>query len=264
MTMQNLPQPEVISVQDIPAAVYRAGSGLTVLMLHGWGASAELVWPLASRLVTCGFAPCVVDFPGFGRTPAPVVPWSVSDYAMWTLDLMNALALDKVHLFGHSFGGRITLVLAADHPERFHKVVLANSAGLRPPIPLLVKLRTKLYRSVRHTLEAVGAQALAQDLRSRYNARFGSADYNAATGVMRETFIRVVSEDLRHYAARVQRPTLLFWGDQDTDTPLWMGQMLEKLIPDAALIVHQGAGHYSYLDRLSETAHIIAHFLLNP
>jgi pimeloyl-ACP methyl ester carboxylesterase len=263
MTMQDLPQPEVVSVRNIPAAIYRAGSGPTLLMLHGWGASAELVWPLAARLAACGVAPCAVDLPGFGRTPAPTTSWSVSDYAIWTLHLIDALALDKVHLFGHSFGGRIALVLAADHPERFHKVVLANSAGLRPPIPLSVKLRTQLYRSARRTLEAVGAQALAQNLRSRYNARFGSADYNAATGVMRETFIRVVNEDLRHYAARVQRPTLLFWGDQDTDTPLWMGQKLEALIPDAALIVHQGAGHYSYLDRLSETAHIMAHFLLN-
>jgi pimeloyl-ACP methyl ester carboxylesterase len=77
---------------------------------------------------------------------------------------------------------------------------------------------------------------------------------------MRETFVKVVNEDLLPYAARVQPATLLFWGDQDQDTPLWQGQLLEKTIPDAGLVVWEGAGHYSYLDRLADTVRVIDHF----
>jgi pimeloyl-ACP methyl ester carboxylesterase len=50
------------------------------------------------------------------------------------------------------------------------------------------------------------------------------------------------------------------WGDQDQDTPLWQGQLLEKTIPDAGLVVWEGAGHYSYLDRLPDTVRVIDHF----
>jgi pimeloyl-ACP methyl ester carboxylesterase len=70
----------------------------------------------------------------------------------------------------------------------------------------------------------------------------------------------VVNEDLLPYAARVTVPTLLFWGDQDKDTPLWQGELLEKTIPDAGLIVHKGAGHYSYLDRLADTVRVMDYF----
>ena len=51
--------------------------------------------------------------------------------------------------------------------------------------------------------------------------------------------------------------TILIWGDADQDTPLWMGQKLEQTIPDAALIVHPGAGHYAYLDFPDKTAAIM-------
>jgi len=78
--------------------------------------------------------------------------------------------------------------------------------------------------------------------------------------VMRQTFVKVVNEDLRPFAMRVKCSTLLFWGDQDEDTPLWQGRALEKLIPDAGLIVYKGAGHYSYLERLSETVKTVDYF----
>ena len=81
--------------------------------------------------------------------------------------------------------------------------------------------------------------------------------------MMRETFVKVVNKDLRPYAARISRPTLLFWGDKDEDTPLWQGQELEKLIPDAGLIVYEGAGHYSYLERLNETVKTVDYFFKN-
>ena len=103
-------------------------------------------------------------------------------------------------------------------------------------------------------------QNQADQLRAWYIGRYGSSDYQAATGVMRETFVKVINEDLLPYAERVQPSTLLFWGDQDQDTPLWQGQLLEKTMPDAGLVVWEGAGHYSYLDRLSDTARVIDHF----
>lgn len=235
-------------------------AGPTVVMLHGWGASAKLMLPLAERLAPLGYQVFLPDLPGFGQSTAPSAGWSVSDYANFVLDYLAANKLDQVFLVGHSFGGRIGLVLGADHGTRIRKMALIDSAGVRTPPNLRSSFRLKAYRLVLHTLTGLGLQKQSDRLRSWYSNRYGSADYKAAVGVMRETFVRVVNEDLLPYAARVQPSTLLLWGRQDEDTPLWQGQLLEKTIPDAGLVIWEGAGHYSYLDRLPETVRVIDHF----
>jgi pimeloyl-ACP methyl ester carboxylesterase len=235
----------------------------TILLLHGWGANIKLMQPLGERLSALGYNIYIPDMPGFGESALPTSAWSVPDYAKWVVEYLDAHGLGQVYLFGHSFGGRVGLVLGADYASRFHKLALADSAGVPSKKSSNADLRLSAYKAVRNTLYKVGAKGLADKLRERYNARYASADYQAASGVLRETFVKVVNQDLRPYAARVALPTLLFWGDKDEDTPLWMGQELEKLIPDAALIVYEGAGHYSYLERLYETVKTVDYFFKN-
>lgn len=239
---------------------HSAGSGNPILLLHGWGANIDLMWPLGERLVGLGYCVYALDLPGFGKSDEPPRAWSVFDYATFVLQFMDAFNLETAHLFGHSFGGRLSLILGADHANRIHKIALSNSAGIVQPTPLLPKLRLRLYKGLRDTLYKVGAKALADELRQRYNARYGSSDFNQVSGIMRETFVKVVNQDLLAYAARVQPSTLLFWGDADMDTPLWMGKKLEATIPDAGLIVYDGAGHYTYLERLADVVRVMDHF----
>jgi pimeloyl-ACP methyl ester carboxylesterase len=77
---------------------------------------------------------------------------------------------------------------------------------------------------------------------------------------MRQTFVKVVNQDLRGYLPQITAPTLLVWGDEDKDTPLEHGRIMEKEIPDAGLVVFNGAGHYSYLDKLNDFNVIAAKF----
>lgn len=235
-------------------------SGPPVLMLHGWGANIDLMLPLAQRLATQGYHVFVPDLPGFGQSDPPSKGWSVFDYANFVLNYLDCHKIGQAYLIGHSFGGRLGLILGAEYPERFIKMALIDSAGVRTPPSAQGQLRLKAYRAALKALTAVGLRDQADQLRTWYGNRYGSADYKAAQGVMRETFVKVVNEDLLPYAARVQPSTLLFWGDRDEDTPLWQGQLLEKTIPDAGLVVWEGAGHYSYLDRLADTARVIDHF----
>lgn len=254
---------ETITIEGLAAVHEIIGVGEPVLLLHGWGANRSLVTPLATPLAAAGFRVYAPDLPGFGDSAAPPTAWTVFDYADWVQKYMDHLALERVHLFGHSFGGRLSLILGADATRRVSRIVLANSAGLRPQLPQSVRLRTQVYKGARNTLNSIGLSGVSEQLRQAYNARYGSSDFNALTGVMRQTFVNVINQDLLAYAQRVAAPTLLFWGDQDQETPLWMGQALEKAIPDAALIVHAGAGHYSYLDRLNDTARVMVHFFQN-
>ncbi|NWF71242.1 MAG: alpha/beta hydrolase [Chloroflexi bacterium] len=239
------------------------GEGHPLLMLHGWGADSSLLWPLAERLLPLGYRVYAPDLPGFGSSAPPPAVWSVHEYAAFVLDYMQAHGLDKVYLFGHSFGGRLGLVLGAQQPQRIYKMVLADSAGVRPTASAQAQFRLNVYKTLRDGLRAAGLKRLSEKLRAWYAARYGSADYKAA-GALRETFVRVVNEDLLPYAARVQVSTLLLWGEKDADTPLWQGQTLAKTIPDAGLVVLPGAGHYSYLDALAHTVTVIDYFYKQP
>ncbi|MYD08453.1 MAG: alpha/beta hydrolase [Chloroflexi bacterium] len=252
-----------ISVQGNRIREQVIGAGPPVLMAHGWGASIELLRPLALPLSRQGYQCLMVDLPGFGESDEPATAFSIRDYAAFCIDYMNQRELPSVNYFGHSLGGRIGLILAAEHPDRIETLALSNSAGIREKPALLARMRLQLYNKFRHGLEVIGAEAAAARLRRIYNNRYGSADYQSASPIMRQTLIKVVNEDLLACAARVSAPTILIWGDADQATPLWMGRKLEETIPDAALIVHEGAGHYAYLDFPDKTAAIIDALIRN-
>lgn len=230
-----------------------AGNAPHIVLLHGWGANIGLVKGLAEKLALEGYRVYALDLPGFGDSETPKTAWTVFDYANFAIDYLDYHQLDQIFLFGHSFGGRLGLILAAEHPERIKRMVLANSAGLRPTTPLTTRLRTSIYKSIRDGLTKMGLSTLSDQLRTLYNARYGSTDFNSVNGTMREIFVKVVNQDLLEYASRVTTPTLLLWGDQDEETPLWMGQKLEAVMGDAGLVVFKGSGHYSYLENLPQT-----------
>ena len=230
------------------------GDGAPVLMVHGWGASIKLLEPLALRLSRLGYQCHLFDLPGFGESDEPPEPFSIFAYADFCLAYADHHQLSEIYYFGHSLGGRIGLILGSEHSDRIRKLVLSNSAGVKTEAAFHTRLRLSAYKSLRRSLETVGAESAADSLRGIYGRRFGSDDYQNASPVMRQTLINVVNLDLLDYAKRVSAPTILIWGDEDQETPLWMGQKLEAAIPDAALILHEGAGHYAYLDFPDKTA----------
>jgi pimeloyl-ACP methyl ester carboxylesterase len=233
------------------------GDGPPVLVLHGWGGSIESVRPISAALrdVATTYA---VDLPGFGESDPPPEPWGAGEYAAFIRDLMDALALDAATVVGHSFGGRVGIRLAVDFPERVARLVLVNSAGLRP------RRTAKYYRRVAlaklgKVIARIGGGPGAR-LRARIVQRTASPDYLNA-GPLRPTFVRIVNEDLRNYLPRIAVPTLLIWGDGDQETPLSDGQLMEKLIPDAGLVVFEHAGHYSYVDAAHAFGRVVRHFV---
>jgi pimeloyl-ACP methyl ester carboxylesterase len=115
----------------------------------------------------------------------------------------------------------------------------------------------KLGRAV----AAVGG-APGRRLQERMRARVASRDYLEASEAMRGTFRAVISADLSDRLARIAAPTLLVWGEEDDDTPLWMAKRMEALIPDAGLVVLDGAGHYSYADSPGQFRAVARRFLL--
>lgn len=251
-----------ITINSQKVAHTVVGTGDPVLLLHGWGANLRLLWPLGEQLAEHGFRCYMPDLPGFGESDPPPRTWTIYDYAKFTLDYMHSQGLERAHLFGHSFGGRISIVLGAQHTERLHKIVLCDAAGVREETPWLQRLSRQIYRTLSpDDADSPLARAL-QKARNAYVQRVGSEDYLNA-GVLKETFVAVVEEDLLPLAPQITRPTLLLWGANDEATPLWQAQKLEAAIPDAGLVVFQNAGHYSYLDALPDAVRVIDYFFKN-
>lgn len=245
---------------ELPAAaVVDTGTGPAVLLLHGWGASKELMAPIAQRLN--GYRVIVPDLPGFGETGAPSAAWGVDQYAAWVIALLERLGVDRVHIVGHSNGGRVAIAIAAGSPELVGRLVLTDSAGIRPRRGLRHRWQVRRFKLLR---AAGGWRWLPEPARAAVAAsaqRRGSADYRAASGTLRATLVRLVNSDLRPELARLSAPTLLIWGEHDEETPLADGRTMERLIPDAGLVVFEGCGHFAYAEQPDRFSHIVDVFL---
>jgi pimeloyl-ACP methyl ester carboxylesterase len=238
----------------------RRGAGPPVLVLHGWGASIEAVYPIVTGLSPAATV-YALDLPGFGQSDIPPEPWGVEEYQRFVAAFMDALAIERPAIVGHSNGGRIAIRMACTEPQRASRLVLVDSAGIRPRRTLSWYRRVGMAKVGKYAARFLGP--LGRRLRALLVRRAGSADYLAA-GAMQPTLVRLVNADLRSYMPGIMVPTLLVWGSEDTDTPLAAAREMERLIPDAGLVVLEGAGHYSYLDQSARFARIVSHFIGPP
>ena len=154
----------------------------------------------------------------------------------------------------------MSIALAADEPDRVGRLLLIDSAG--HPAQARLALPAPGGGGEAGRLAAKIGGAPGRRLQERMRARVASRDYLEASEAMRGTFRAVIAADLTDRLPRVRASTLLVWGDQDDDTPLWMGRRMEELIPDAGLVVLEGAGHYSYADSPGQFRAVARRFLL--
>jgi pimeloyl-ACP methyl ester carboxylesterase len=189
--------------------------------------------------VLAGVDAIALDLPDFGgATPEPAEAMGAAGYAAAVTPALQACA-DGVVLLGHSFGGRVAVHLAADHPDRVAAVVLTgvpllHRAG-RPSQP------PAWYRAVRWlNRKGIVADHRMDALR---NER-ASADYRNASGVMRGVLVTVVNEEYDDVLARVHQPVELVWGDPDPDVPVEVAERAASLFGGPArLTLVPGAGH---------------------
>jgi pimeloyl-ACP methyl ester carboxylesterase len=257
MTTVSTTEPfEFTEILGLRTRYTRVGSGPDVLVLHGWGADIESVTPIVNALRSVARV-LVVDLPGFGQSDTPAEAWGVADYADWVLALLERFDVERTGIVGHSNGGRIAIHIGAHQPQRLTRLLLVDSAGIRPK--RTAKYYAKVYsaKTVKHLAPRMGP--IGRRMQQRIAARIASSDY-AAAGAMRPTLVRLVNEDLTQLLPAIKAATLLIWGENDDATPLADGQKMERLIDDAALIVFPGAGHFSYADDPVRFAAIASNF----
>ena len=183
-----------------------------------------------------------------------------------TAEIIRRLNLAPCDIVAHSFGARVAILLAATYPELVGRMILTGAAGIKKPKTGGASMKQKLYKGLRGAINLMDKTRLFGNLpekgREALVQRFGSADYKALSPEMRKTFVKIISQDLTDELPHIKAPTLLYWGEDDTETPLWMGKMMEEKIPDAGLVVEKGAGHFAYLEQNQRFLRIVKNFLL--
>lgn len=239
-----------IDVNGIKLHYIDEGEGEAVLLLHGWGAKAELYRPVISALNT-KMRVIAPDMPGVGQTQDPPCAWCVDDYLDLIISFIKIMGLKRLSLIGHSFGGRVIIKMMSreDLPFSVDKIVLMDAAGIRPELSMKKRIKQRIYKISKWVLNIGIVKWFYPDALENLRNRNGSADYNSATPVMRATLVRVVNEDLTHLIHNIDRPTLLIWGTEDTATPFSHAQRMNELIPDSGIVAIKGAGHFAYAEQ---------------
>lgn len=224
--------------------------GTPVLLLHGWGCTIGHFEPIIKDLQK-DYRVAALDFPGHGTSSRPPEPWGVPEYAACVKEIIEQLHLGKCDIIAHSFGGRVALWLAANEPDLVNRMILTGCAGIKKEPTEAQKKKSAAFQRKKKLLQGLEKAPViggtAEKMLEKLRQKYGSADYNALDPEMRKTFVKVISQDLRPLLPRIQASTLLVWGENDTETPLWMGQVMEKEIPDAGLVLFENDDHFAYL-----------------
>ncbi len=249
-----------IKIQDIDINYIVEGEGSPVVILHGWGANIDTVRPIIN-ILNSGYKVYALDLPGFGKSSEPKEPIDSFQYAEIVREFLSLMNIQKASFIGHSFGGKLSIILSSKYPEMVDKVVLIDSAGLIPKRGAKYYIKVYSFKTLKFIYKNLFFWIKNDKRMEGFYKKFGSDDYRDSSGIMRSILVKVVNENLRPILKDIKAPTLIIWGDKDDATPLYMARIMESEIKDSGLVVFEGAGHYSYLDQYNRFVSVINAFM---
>lgn len=193
-----------------------------------------------------GYKNILLDIPPFGRSDE-IEGWSLFTYVDMVVAFCQYIKVEKINIIAHSFGGRVAILISSLYPKLVDKLVLVGSAGMKPKRKLTYYMRIFAHKS----LKILGFS----------NFLSGSSDYAVLNSEMKKTFINIVNTYLEDYCKKITASTLIIFGENDAETPIYMAQRLHKLIASSKLKILPHAGHFVYLDRSIEFNELVSDFL---
>ena len=228
-----------ITINGVKTNYQTYGEGKPFLFLHGWGSNCERWVDVAEPISKNGYKVIVPDLPGFGKSDALSIPWNTNKYIDWIERFAKELNLGDFYLLGHSFGGALASKLAVKHAQEVGKLFLVSAACVRKNTAKKSWLK-RISKTIRllHFLPYYGFFRKAV-----YKFVIRKSDYVYVDGLMKETYLNVVAEDLSFHLPFIKVPTVIIWGDKDEFTPLEDAYFINKQIKNSKLVIIPGAGH---------------------
>jgi len=211
------------------------GEGRPLLILHGWGSSSEKWQKIGELLAQKGVKVIIPDLPGFGKSEEPQKAWNLDQYCDFVEEFIKILNLDKFYLLGHSFGGSLAVKFSLQHPEKVAKLFLVSAACIRKK-----SLKNKLFKFISRFFK----------IKPLFLRKFfyRKSDYLSVKSVMKETYLKVIEEDLSDVLEKVKVPTMIIWGAKDKITPIKQAKLIKTKIRNSELKIIPNIGHSPHLE----------------
>ena len=233
----------------------KVGQGQPVIVMHGWGQNLEMMYSVVAGLKD-NYEVYNIDLPGFGHSDEPGKPYTIDDYTSFLEEFIKLNDIENPIMVGHSFGCRVAIKYAAKN-DNLNKLVMTGAAGIMDRHSLIYYFKIYTYKFFKLFKNVPFVKHYIQEMIDNG----GSEDYKNSSPIMKEVLKNTVNEDLTPYLAEISVPTLLIFGSKDDATPLWMGHIMDKDIPNSKLIVYDGCSHYAYLERINDFNKDMNHFL---
>ena len=239
-------------------------AGLPIILLHGVTDSWRSFEPVLPHLPAT-FRALALTQRGHGGSSHPPEGYRFADFSADVRAFMDALALSRAVIVGHSMGSYVAQRFAIDHPERTLGLLLAGA------FPRLVgnAVVQELWQSgvatmadpidpvfVREFQEGTVATSVPPDFMDMVVAE----SLRVPANVWRATFAEFLATDFSNEARQIQAPTLIVWGDRDNIVSRSDQAALQGLIEGARLVVYEGAGHAVHWDEPARFAADLVNF----
>lgn len=275
------PADRTVIAGGLPVSLLEAGRGDPVLLLHGLGATKASFLPTLLDLAK-RYRVVAPDLLGHGDTAKPLARYDAPAFARFTLDLMDALGIERAHLIGNSMGGRISLEVAMRAPNRVRSLTLLCPAVAfikrREFVPIVRLLRPELgfvphrlpHRLVVRSVRAMFArperlpmswyEAGADEFLRVFRQPRGRAALYAS---MRNIYLDEPAGE-RGFWVRLERldiPAFFLWGDRDRLVPAAFSRHVERVLPTARSLVIEDCGHVPQFEHPDATHGLVRGFL---
>lgn len=236
--------------QKAPAAPYPP-----LVLVHGAGGS-HFDWPPELRRLP-DTRVIALDLPGHGKSAGP----GRSDtraYAEDVCHLLNALAIDRAIIAGHSMGGAIAQQIAWGWPDRVAGLVLIGTGSKLPVDPTLPRrIVDEPQQTIDWIMEWAWSNASPADLKALGRQRLAAVP----TAILRDDYLACQAFDMRDQLDQIAAPTLVQGATGDRMVPLKFSITLGERIPRARLVVIEEAGHMFPLEKPAQVARAILDWL---
>ncbi|MFA6386677.1 MAG: alpha/beta hydrolase [Candidatus Paceibacterota bacterium] len=235
-----------IVVDDLILNYEQIGTGSKdLVILHGWGCSLKEWIPIARK--TKGYRVTLLDLPGFGFSEEPHKSINIFQYTEVFSKFLNKVNINKCIIVGHSFGGRIGTIFASNNSDIVEKLILVDAGGIeikstKTKILILLSKLLKPFKiffpkKIRKILE--------------------SSDYKNAPRILRESFVKIINQDLRYLFPNIKIPVVVIWGSNDSILPVWYVKIYRTLIKNVNIKIVWEANHFPHISKREEFIKIL-------
>lgn len=253
-------QQSTVVLQGQKVHFVSGGAGKPLVLVHGLAGRSEDWFALIPVLIQSGYKIYALDLLGYGQSARPDSDYSISFEENVVRDFMDSQKLVQADVAGWSMGGWISLKFAADHPERVHKLILLDSAGLKFDAVNAPLLRPRTEAELAKMMQVLTPHPPSIPA---FYARDLLRDFAREDWIVDRALKSMYSgKDLMDGKLdQVTMPVLLIWGKQDVLTPPSLGEQMRQAMPQSQFVVFDGCGHLAPVECSNVVGQSMIHFL---